>query len=257
MSMVAVFLVGVISLGYDVFSLLYALLLGMLTVFFITAAGNAVNDYYDREVDTINHPERPIPAGEVTPQSAVIYAALLFAGGIITSYFISTCALLIASYAVFILLLYESSLKYEGLEGNVAVSILVGMLFVYGGAIFGKLPLMSIFALMAFLANLGREIIKDIEDMSGDINRRTLPKRVGREKASLIAMLSIFLSVALSPIPYLFFGFSIYYILTVLISDGIFIYASLIQFKEPHAGQKYVKYGMLAGLMAYLVGGLT
>ncbi len=257
MSAVAVLLVGFISLGAGIFKNFILLILGILTVLFITAGGNVINDYYDRDVDTINHPYRPIPAGEISPQKALIYAVFLFTAGIFTSYMISQCALLVASYAVFLLLLYESSLKSQGLVGNIAISILVGMLFVFGGVVFGRLSLMLTFALMAFFANLGREIIKDIEDMAGDINRKTLPKKIGRRYASLVAMFSILTAVALSPIPYLFFSFSIIYLIVVLFSDGIFIYASIIQFRDPHKGQKFTKYGMLVGLLAYLIGGLT
>ncbi len=257
MASLAVLLVGIVSMGLDVFFHPIELLLGMLTVFLITSGGNVINDYYDREVDRINHPERPIPSGEISPRNAVLYASALFFLGILASYFISTCALLIASYAVFVLLLYESSLKYEGFVGNIAVSILVGMLFVFGGAIFGRLPLMTVFALMAFFSNLGREVMKDIEDMVGDINRRTLPKRIGKRNAALVAFSSVLISILLSPIPYLYFSFSIHYLLAVLVSDGIFIYAALIQFQDPHRGQKYAKLGMLLGLVAYLIGGLT
>ncbi len=257
MSSIAVLLVGLIASGVDSIFQWKELLFGMLTVFLVTAGGNVINDYYDREVDKINHPERPIPSGKISPRTAVIYSGILFLLAIFTSYLISTCALLIASYAIFVLLLYESSLKYEGFVGNISVSILVGMLFVFGGAIFGKLPLMAVFATMAFFANLGREVIKDIEDMTGDINRRTLPKRIGKEKAGMVAFSSLIVGVALSPTPYLYFSFSIYYLLSVLVSDGIFIYAALIQFKDPHKGQKYVKYGMLMGLLSYLIGGLT
>ncbi len=257
MAAIAILLVGLISSGLNSIFNWEPLVFGILTVFLVTAGGNIINDYYDRDVDKINHPERPIPAGQITPQIAVIYAAILFALAIGISYLISMCALFIASYAIFVLLLYESSLKYEGFVGNIAVSILVGMLFVFGGAIFGNIPLMSIFALMAFFANLGREIIKDIEDMVGDINRRTLPKRIGKDKAAMVSLSSIFIAILLSPIPCLCFSFSIYYLLSVLVSDGIFIYASFIQFKDPHKGQKYVKYGMLMGLLSYLIGGLT
>ncbi len=257
MSALAVVLVGLISLGQNIVQNWLNLVLGIATVVLIAAGGNVINDYYDRDVDKINHPERPIPAGEIRPNIAVVYAAILFALGILTSFLISTCALLIASYAVVILLLYESSLKYEGFAGNVAISILVGMLFVFGGAIFGRMLLMIMFALMAFFSNLAREIIKDVEDMSGDINRRTLPKKIGRYMAGMVAFLSTILAVSLSPIPYLYFSFSQYYLFAVMISDGIFIYAALIQFKDPHRGQKYVKYGMLMGLLSYLIGGLT
>ncbi len=257
MSALAVLLVGVIAVGAGIIGHLLNLALGMATVFLISAGGNVINDYYDREVDKINHPNRPIPAGEISASTAVVYSAALFGAGILFSYFISTCTLLIASYAVFLLLLYESSLKQEGFAGNVAVSILVGMLFVFGGVIFGKLALMVLFALMAFFTNLAREIIKDIEDMSGDINRKTLPKKIGSLKSSKLALTFLILGIALSPLPVLLFSFSLYYLAAVMVSNGIFIYAGVIQFKDPHRGQKYIKYGMLAGLVAYLIGGLT
>ena len=257
MSALSVLLVGIIARGTSIVYDWRTLILGMITVFFITSAGNTINDYYDRESDKINHPERPIPAGKITPVNAVVYSLILFAIGTVSAYFISTCALLIASYAIFILLLYESSLKYEGFSGNISVSILVGMLFIFGGAIFGNMYLMVVFSIMAFFANLGREIIKDVEDIAGDINRKTLPKRVGKYRAEINAMLFIIAGIALSPLPYFIFSFSVYYMAAVLISDGIFIYGMFIQFKSPHKGQKYIKYGMIVGLLAYLIGGLT
>ena len=52
-----------------------------LIVLFITGAGNVINDYYDREIDAINQPDRPIPAGLISPSHALIYAVLLFFAG--------------------------------------------------------------------------------------------------------------------------------------------------------------------------------
>ncbi|MDD2754669.1 MAG: UbiA family prenyltransferase, partial [Methanothrix sp.] len=52
-----------------------------LTVFLITGAGNAINDYYDRDIDAINRPGRPIPSGRMSARAAFYYSLVLFAAG--------------------------------------------------------------------------------------------------------------------------------------------------------------------------------
>jgi geranylgeranylglycerol-phosphate geranylgeranyltransferase len=90
-----------------------------------------------------------------------------------------------------------------------------------------------IIALLAFLAILGREIVKDIEDMEGDFDRQTLPKRIGARKAGGIASLSFLVAVALSPIPYFDGTFGIWYLAAVAFADAIFIYCSIVHFENP------------------------
>ena len=45
---------------------------GFITGFMLTAASMAINDYYDREIDAINEPNRPIPSGLNTPKEALV-----------------------------------------------------------------------------------------------------------------------------------------------------------------------------------------
>ena len=52
------------------------LLLGFVTSFTLTGASMAINDYYDREIDAINEPNRPIPSGAVSPKEALSFAAV-------------------------------------------------------------------------------------------------------------------------------------------------------------------------------------
>jgi len=257
MGSIAVILVGVILKGYFLSNYLWDLILGMLVVFFAIAGGNALNDYYDREVDLINHPDRPIPSGKVSPKNALIFGLFLFLLAIVFSALINIWTFIITILAEIAMFSYEAKLKNKGFVGNVTISILVGLIFVFGGAIFNDILRISIFALMAFSSNLGREIVKDIEDIEGDINRQTLPKKIGEKSAGIIASTFFILAVALSPLPYLCLGFSIYYMLSVLISDAIFIYVAIIHFKDPTRGQKGAKLAMVMGLISYLIGGLT
>ena len=257
MGALAVILVGIIVKGYGIVNYPFPTLFGVLTVFFALGGGNVLNDYFDREIDLINHPERPIPAKKISPHSALFYGISLFIFGLIFAIFINPLALMIAVIAEAMMLLYEIYLKRMGFAGNVTISFLVGLLFIFGGALYGNIPLTSIFALMAFSSNLGREIVKDIEDMEGDINRVTLPKKMGRKWAAVAALFFFLLAISLSPLPYYLLNFGIFYLFVVLVSDAIFIYAAIMQFKNPSKGQRYAKLAMIVGLIAYLVGGLT
>ena len=79
-------------------TLLYAIASGM----FITGAANAINDYYDYDIDRVNRPERPIPSGEVTRSGALIYAVILYAAGISLSIPLGRAGILIALTASYL-----------------------------------------------------------------------------------------------------------------------------------------------------------
>jgi hypothetical protein len=63
-------------------STLLSLALVFLTGFTLTGAAMVINDYYDRDIDAVNEPGRPIPNGEVKPREAVAYSILLSAVGL-------------------------------------------------------------------------------------------------------------------------------------------------------------------------------
>src|SRR4030043_2434903 len=56
-------------------------LYGFITGFMLTAAAMTINDYYDRAIDAINEPSRPIPSGSVSPREALVFVFVLSAGG--------------------------------------------------------------------------------------------------------------------------------------------------------------------------------
>jgi len=241
--------------GVSDFAAEIAFSLGVVVSF--TAAGNSYNDYFDRDVDKIAHPERPIPSGTVTPYGAALVAVVLFAVSIALSFFVNLSSVLIVVTSVLVMVGYERLLKAEGIAGNLAISWLTGALFLFGGAAVDRLELAWILAALAFLATLGREIIKDIQDIEGDKGtRRTLPMRIGATRAGLVGSVSFVAAVALSPLPYLQDLLSIWYILAVLAADAIFIYCALIHFRNPERGQKVAKLAMLVALIAFLAGGV-
>ncbi len=230
--------------------------IGMVVVFFFTAAGNTLNDYMDRETDKINHPDRPIPSGKINPKTALVYSGVMFSTSIILSFLFNfwTPRIIVIS-AVILMIAYETRFKKEGLAGNLIISALTGMVFIFGGSIYEELYIPILLGLLAFLATVGREIVKDIQDIKGDINRNTFPMKVGHKNAEITASAFIISAVILSPFPYILNLLSIYYLLVVVLADAIFIY-SLLLLKSAEKSQKFIKVAMVIALIAFLTGGL-
>jgi geranylgeranylglycerol-phosphate geranylgeranyltransferase len=238
---------------------------GALTGFMLTAASMALNDYYDRAIDAINEPLRPIPSGLVTPREAVIFTSVLCVIGFISAALTSLICFAVAIIAWIILMTYVTVGKRSGLPGNFLVSTCVAIPFLYGSiALLDYVPLnVWLFAAMAFLSNTGREITKGIVDVKGDSAEgvQTLAVRYGETKAAIVASVFYISAVCLTPIPLLLNLVSWLFIPFVLVTNVGLIGSSIILLKD-HSREKarrikkLVLYWFLIGLIAYLFGTL-
>jgi geranylgeranylglycerol-phosphate geranylgeranyltransferase len=161
----------------DWFLILLAALAGAL----VTAGANAINDAFDIEIDRINRPNRPLPRGILKQRDARRMWLVMSIPAIGINIFINLFALLIVLFAVVLLYYYSARLKKTILAGNFVVGLMTGMTFIYGGAVIGSIDRAIIPALFAFLVNLARELVKDVEDIEGDRMKDavTLPVRYG------------------------------------------------------------------------------
>lgn len=222
-------------------------------VFFITGAGMVLNDYYDLEIDKINAPHRPIPSGRISQKKALFYSIGLFIAGISFSALINIYCLVLALINSFLLFLYSKKFKRDFLSGNIMVSYFTASTFLFGAFIAFDFKLVLIVSLLAFLSNMGREILKSIEDVRGDKKMKldTLPIAVGITSAKTIAQGFIASAVILSPLPSLLGFLNTTYLGIVSIADVLFLY-SLSQ--TPSKAQKIAKLAMLVVLLAFLLG---
>ena len=232
----------------------YDIVLGILVVTLFVGAGNSLNDYFDVETDRVAHPDRPLPKGTLSRRTAAYTAAILFAGCIVLSTFLDVLAMRIVIIAVLGMIGYELLLKNQGFAGNAMIALLVFALFEFSGAIVGFAEKTLILATLSGLATLGREIVKDIEDVEGDVTRKTLPKRIGVRNAGYVAIVPTLIAVGLSPLPYLQNQLTILYMIAVLIADALFVLGAFLQLKDPKKGQKIYKVAMIVALAAFAVG---
>jgi geranylgeranylglycerol-phosphate geranylgeranyltransferase len=260
----AVFIASLIAVGTDVAGtgILLPVLMACLAAGLVTGAGNVLNDYSDRDTDRVNHPDRPIPSGSVSPKSALSLSAVLFIISLPVALLVNLECFLLAGLNILILISYERSLKRKGLPGNLEVSWLTGSIFIFGGlaAYNGDLTILSrtlFLAILAFFASLGREIAKDIQDVEGDVDRSTLPKRIGTGGAARIAAASFWLAVGFSLVPSFVGLLGWYYVPIVLLANIVFIYSTTLLTRNPERASNMAKVGMMVALIAFVVGGLT
>jgi len=233
------------------------LALAVVSAFVITGAGNAINDYYDKKADKKNAPKRPIPSGMISANGAFYAAMLMFAIGILLSVFINYSCLALAGFNSVMLFLYGRNLKSSVFAGNVVVSYLTASTFVYGALVLGNPAATLFLALLAFLANVGREIIGDVEDIKGDMKAKikTFATKYGPAKSWFYGRLYVGAAVLLSPAPYALKMMGNYYLPIVLAADVIFI-ASMIT-RSARMNQKLTKIAIFVGLVAFLAGAVV
>lgn len=245
------------------------IILAMIAVFFETAAGNVINDYFDYNIDKINKPERPIPSGRISLKNGRNYAYLLFLAGTVCGFLISYLTknwipFAIVLIADVILYLYAYKLKSTPVIGNLAVGFMTGFGFVFGGFSLNNPTIIvtSIYlGFFAFVMTTAREIVKDIEDIEGDKaeGAKTLPILIGKKIPALIATILILVDCALCPLLYFNHIFGIYYLFVIAVAVILFIYSGILIMKSQDRqtaakASKYLKIGMLIAFISFVFG---
>jgi len=250
---------GGASIIGDPLPLLYAFITG----FTLTGASMAVNDYYDREIDAVNEPRRPIPSGRVTPAEALYFTGLLSLVGLAASYAVSAEALAVAGFSWALMAVYSAWGKRTGFLGNIMVSTCIAMPFVYGGVMTGRVTVGLYFSLMAFLSNTGREVAKGIVDVEGDgrAGVRTVAVSNGPIVASRLAAAFFVAAVASSYMPVYLGLVSLWYVPFVAATDLGLLYGGVSLLREStRENSRRVKnrvlYLMLVGLIGFAAGSL-
>jgi 4-hydroxybenzoate polyprenyltransferase len=185
-------------------------LLGISTVL-IAAAGYVINDYFDVKIDQVNKPKSLVVDRDMSRLWAIFFHWLLTTAGILVGAYVAFTLgrlhlVTIHIAASLILWFYSTSLKCTPLIGNVAVSVLTGLVVVIvaifeiwfinrppGIAEPAKVVAFLVFtyAGFAFFISMVREIVKDIEDQQGDAayHCNTLPNVAGIRIARHIALI--------------------------------------------------------------------
>ncbi|KUK73644.1 MAG: Digeranylgeranylglyceryl phosphate synthase [Methanobacterium sp. 42_16] len=256
MAVIAIFLMAIISGKFT-----FEVLMAAVVVFLVTGAGNSINDYFDHRIDAINKPQRPIPSGRISLKGALVYSISLFAVGIIIAFAINLLLGIIALSSSLLMIYYARDLKTKCLIGNLSISFLTGLCFVFGGIAVEQIAVSIYLGFYAFLMTMAREIVKDMEDQEGDKEEgaTTLPIVYGNRISSLLAALFMIIASVTSPILYFMGVFSVFYLPVLFLAIVIFLYSAMSVLKDQsmeNSGKisKRIKLGMAITFVAFAVG---
>jgi geranylgeranylglycerol-phosphate geranylgeranyltransferase len=265
-------IIGILNtrIGVDILTLVFNIILGVFTYFFIAASGNIINDYYDIEIDKVNRPDRPIPRGAISLNQArnlwIITAVIGIGISILHSFLfqIFFINIIIVVFMVFIGWLYAAWGKKNGFIGNIIVSASFSIGLIYGAILNNSnVPYyIYFFFLTSFFLLVSREIIKGCEDIEGDKNEgvKTLAIRIGIKKSTYFAMFFAVLAMIFYILPYftnilnpLLFLISMAFGFIVVLLAFILMIKSSLEKENFTKISKLLKIGAYLGLIAFLL----
>ena len=227
---------------------------------FITSAGFALNDCFDRESDAVIKPKRPIPAGVLTLKQATAVSCVLFAIGIGITYWLPTISFAILTIDSMILIFYSYIVKKKsGFLANIVVGILTGTAFMYGqAALSGTVTMISLALYPIAFGTIGGNVLRDVLSVEGDtkVGYPTLPQKVGNYNAAKVGAIFFLLTGLLAPLPALPIfanNFTIYYLPIILIWSVLLIYSSAHLFISGSTIQNVRKYERMVTMSMMLL----
>lgn len=164
-----------------------------------------INDFYDRDIDAINEPYRPIPSGAISLPQVVTQIIVLLLAGIGIAYGLDQWAghsfpilTVLAVGGSFLSYIYSApplKLKKNGWLGNYALGAsYIALPWWAGQALFGELtPTIMVLTLFYSLSGLGIAVVNDFKSVEGDrqLGLNSLPVMFGVQTAAWICVLMI------------------------------------------------------------------
>ena len=193
---------GVIASGETLLDKWKIIILGLILAGpMVCASSQAINDWFDKEVDAINQPERPIPSGRIPGSWGLVIAIIWSILSLIVASFLGIWGFIAASIALFLAWAYSMPpirLKTNGWFGNAACGLSYeGIAWVTGAAVMagGSFP-ESRSILLALLYSVGAHgimTLNDFKSIEGDkkMGINSLPVKLGVKKAAQSSCLTM------------------------------------------------------------------
>ncbi len=171
----------------------------------LTGYTQTINDYYDRDLDAINEPNRPIPSGAISLGQVRVQIWVLLLGGLAVAYGLDRWAghefptlFVLAVGGSFVSYIYSApplKLKQNGWLGNYALGAsYIALPWWAGHALFGDLnATIIVLTLIYSMAGLGIAVVNDFKAVEGDrqLGLKSLPVMFGVQTAAWICVLMI------------------------------------------------------------------
>jgi geranylgeranylglycerol-phosphate geranylgeranyltransferase len=214
------------------------------------------------EIDRINQPQRPLPAGLISLQQAKYFSFTLAGLSMLLAAFINLPAFLVVLASNSLLYLYSIRLKSTVLMGNATVATISALSAVFGGIAAGNIQPTLWLAVIIATAIMGREVLKTLADYEGDLRQRcrTIATVWGRRPARVVFYLLAAATVLVMMIPYLFHVYRPIYAYVVVLGVYPVLFYILLRVSRYRTGpqleklSQLMKYDFLVWFLAVVLG---
>lgn len=272
-----------LTINFFILNYLGIILFALPIPIFITCAGMAFNDYYDYEADLLNKRiDRPLVNGTFTKDFTIKISMLMLFIGFLNSVFLyflwpQTVNLYVIPAVIFFILIsisYSTWLKTYGFFGNIAVSLsypasMILAMFVMGVSSNEAKFSITAYISMIFILALGREVLKGIMDIEGDLKQGidTIAIKYGTRNAAILCTGFFLVAIPLAPIPLITtfarnpISGTLYSIFTGIALIFI-IYSGILLIKDPNKengikGRKLTKLGFWCMIIGFFLAALV
>ena len=156
----------------------YSSLITVAIIILLMMASNIINDIYDIQIDRINRPNRVLVKNPNLTRFFITASIIMIVLSLLLAFLLNTYSLFIIIISIPMLILYSSIFKKIPIIGNLIVASFLALVFIFVEiSSLGSFSHLMPEAFIAFSISFIREIIKDVEDYSGDkkLNIKTAP----------------------------------------------------------------------------------
>ncbi len=229
----------------------------------VTGFGNLVNDFFDRDIDGVNKPRRPIPSGRLSPG----FVMRAYTVGTAVTTLLAVLLLpvplmsLVLSWEA-ILFVYAAKAKRVALLGNLLIGAVAASALFVGAMVTGVYGVVIFPACFTFVFVISRELVKGAEDVEGDrlSGASTLAVRFGATNAAYWGAILLCICAVAAPLPGLaqYFGRFYTVLFQLVVVPGILASAYLV-LRYPrraiyHRVSWILKIEMVCGIIAIGLG---
>jgi chlorophyll/bacteriochlorophyll a synthase len=156
--------------------------------------GQVVNEYFDREVDSINEPWRAIPSGKIPMRAVYQLIAFLGFSGLLVAYLLGPVVLVMAFVGIFAAHHYSAPplrlKRFTWLGPISSATSYVLVPWLAAASVFGDItPRALILALLYTVAAVGIMVLNDFKSVRGDdaLHLASVPVVFGMDSAARLA----------------------------------------------------------------------
>lgn len=186
--MLTAFLVGVVfSGGYPT---VLQIILGLISVSILVMSFNSFNAVYDKEIDAINKPNRPLPLGTLKDVNVLYISFVFFAISLVLALLINTVFFAIDLVGIFLAIAYSLPsiyLKKFLVAGTMVGNLMFAVIYpLEGWSLTPTSPIPWYIIIFLIIVGFGTAVLKDFEDVKGDkVNKiKTIPVVLGHSVAA-------------------------------------------------------------------------